>query len=112
MIQVYGIKNCDTVKKALKWLTANAVEFAFHDFKKEGASKAQLQSWCQLIDWQLLLNRRGTTWRKLSAEQQADLTQAKAIALMSEHTSLIKRPVWQFDHEVMVGFTDEVKAKF
>ncbi|MDF1654534.1 MAG: ArsC family reductase [Coxiellaceae bacterium] len=112
MIQIYGIKNCDTVKKALKWLTANSMEYSFHDFKKEGVTKAQLQAWCQHVDWQLLLNRRGTTWRKLSAEQQADLNQAKAITLMVEHTSLIKRPVWQYKDTVMLGFSEEVKASF
>lgn len=106
MIHLYGIPNCDTVKKARRWLDAQGLEYAFHDYKKEGADAVKLGQWCDDCGWEVLLNRRGTTFRKLSDAEKADIDRAKAIALMLEHTSMIKRPVAETDDGalVLVGF--------
>lgn len=94
MITVYGIPNCDTVKKARTWLDEHGQAYDFHDFKKAGISAATIDRWMSAVDWETLLNRRGTTWRKLTPEQQARVQDAaSASALMQEQTSLIKRPV-------------------
>ena len=106
MIDIYGIPNCDTVKKARKWLDAQGIEYAFHDYKKEGAEREKLERWSDLCGWQVLLNRRGTTFRKLDDADKADLDRDKAVALMLEHPSMIKRPVMERegDQHVLVGF--------
>ena len=104
-IVLYGITNCDTVKKARAWLAERGVPYAFHDFKKSGVSAPQLQRWAQAVGWETLLNRRGTTWRGLSAEAQAAATDAaSACALMQAQPSLIKRPVVEWGNAVTVGF--------
>ena len=105
-VHLYGISNCDTVRKARKWLDANGLEYVFHDYKKEGADTAQLGRWCDEAGWEVLLNRRGTTFRRLPDEDKADLTREAAIDLMVQHTSLIKRPVLTRDgsDDVLVGF--------
>jgi Spx/MgsR family transcriptional regulator len=103
---VYGIPNCDTVKKARAWLSAQGVEYAFHDFKKQGVPAAHLDRWVAELGWEKLVNRSGTTWRKLDAQQQALVTNAtSAKRLMLENVSVIKRPVveWGKQH-VTVGF--------
>lgn len=105
-ITLYGIANCDSVKKARAWLAAQGTPCVFHDFKKSGVSAEQLVRWSQAVGWQALLNRRGTTWRRLDAATQMGVhDEASACALMREHTSLIKRPVveWE-DGSVTVGF--------
>lgn len=105
-ITLYGIANCDTVKKARAWLAAQGAPYVFHDFKKSGVSAEQLACWSQAVGWQALLNRRGTTWRRLDAATQAGVQdEASASALMRQHASLIKRPVveWE-DGRVSVGF--------
>jgi len=106
MITLYGIPNCDTVKKARAWLTAHNQPHAFHDFKKQGVPPEQLASWAQSPGWEKLLNRKGTTWRKLDAAAQAAVTNAaSAQALMLAHPSVIKRPVVDWGQgEVTVGF--------
>ena len=104
LITVYGIPNCDTVKKARKWLDAQSVSYDFHDYKKKGIDEDTLNSWCIELGWEALLNRRGTTWRKLDDEQKADLTQASAVKLMQQNTSLIKRPVIESKNTLMLGF--------
>lgn len=104
MIHVYGIPNCDTVKKARTWLDGKGVEFAFHDYKKEGADPAKLAAWSDAVGWEPLLNRRGTTFRALSEADKADIDRAKAIRLMEASPSLIKRPVVEYDGGVLVGF--------
>lgn len=106
-IEMYGIPNCDTVKKARKWLADAGVAYAFHDFKKEGADEALLRQWVEACGWEALLNRRGMMWRKLSDERRADMDEEKAIALMLEIPSIIKRPVVVVDGSVEVGFSDE-----
>ena len=103
----FGIPNCDTVKKARKWLDAQSVSYDFHDYKKKGIDEDTLNAWCKELGWEALVNRRGTTWRKLDDAQKADLNQATAVSLMQEHTSLIKRPVVQTKNTLMLGFNAE-----
>ena len=113
MIKLYGIRNCDTVKKARKWLDENAVEHQFHDFKKDGLSSAQLAIWEQAVGWDTLLNKRGTTWRKLSEDIRDGIDAASAHHLMLENPSIIKRPVVQFQGAVTVGFNaDDWATRF
>ncbi len=108
MTVVYGIPNCETVKRARAWLNTQAVAHQFHDFKKAGLAPALLQAWVNKLGWEALLNRRGTTWRQLTAEQQASAQDAaSAQALMLAHTSLIKRPVVAWgDGSLTVGFDE------
>ncbi len=107
-LNIYGIPNCDTVKKARAWLDANGVEYRFRDFKKEGADPADLARWADRVGWEVLLNRRGTTFRKLDESDKADLDRTRALALMASHPSLIKRPVGEGvgegDGVLLVGF--------
>ena len=107
MYTLYGIKNCDTVKKALKWLDQNGIEYLFHDFRVDGLTQAQLIDLTNRIDWSLLLNRSSTSWRQLSAEQQADLSLDKAITLMLSTPTLIKRPVLDTGDQLIIGFKDD-----
>jgi len=106
-IRLYGIPNCDTVKKARAWLDAAGVAATFHDFKREGVDPAKLAEWSRAVGWQVLLNRAGTTFRKLEEADRADLDEARAIALMVAHPSAIKRPVVEADGRVIVGFSAE-----
>ncbi|MDB5814495.1 MAG: ArsC family transcriptional regulator [Rhodocyclales bacterium] len=103
-IKLYGIPNCDTVKKARSWLTTQGVEYAFHDFRKDGLTQAQLQGWLQQADWKVLLNTRGTTWRKLPDSDRVEPTAQKAQALMLAHPSLIKRPVVETGKALLISF--------
>ncbi|NVD45243.1 ArsC family reductase [Qipengyuania atrilutea] len=106
-ITIYGIPNCDTVKKARKWLDAECIDYTFHDYKKEGVDEAELARWADTVGWEVLLNRRGTTYRKLPDDEKADVDREKALRLMAEHPSLIKRPVAMKEdaHAILVGFT-------
>ncbi len=104
MTTVFGIPNCDTMKKARTWLDAHAIPYEFHDYKKAGADVALISGWVARIGWQALLNTRGTTWRGLSDTERADVDQAKAIALMHAKPSLIRRPVIETGKELLVGF--------
>lgn len=105
---VYGIKNCNTVKKALDWLTENKIDFQFHDYKKLGISRERIVEWQQKVAWESLINKRGTTWRKLTPELQASIVdEAAAVKLMQEHTSLIKRPILESGELILLGFTEE-----
>ncbi len=103
-VAVYGIPNCDTVKKARTWLDANGIAYAFHDYKKEGADPARLAKWAEAVGWEPLLNRAGTTFRKLDEADRTDVDAAKALALMAAHPSLIKRPVVEYRGGLLVGF--------
>lgn len=108
---LYGIPNCDTVKKARTWLDAQGLAYAFHDYKKAGADPAKLGQWCAATGWDKLLNRSGTTFKKLPDADKTDLTEAKAIALMAAHPSCIKRPVVEHPGGLLVGFKlDEWEA--
>jgi Spx/MgsR family transcriptional regulator len=105
MIRVYGIPNCDTVKKARAWLDARALSHVFHDFRKAGVPADRLELWAAELGWETLLNRQGTTWRKLDAGQQARAQDSpSALALLREHPSLIKRPVVEWPQRTSVGF--------
>jgi Spx/MgsR family transcriptional regulator len=101
---IYGIPNCDTVKKARTWLDANGVAYAFHDYKKAGVTAAKVKAWCKALGWESVLNRAGTTYRKLPDAAKAELDQAKAIALMIEQPSMIKRPVVEYAGGLLIGF--------
>ena len=105
-ITLYGIPNCDTVKKARTWLADNAHDFTFHDFKKLGLERATAAAWLEQLDWEVLVNRKGTTWRKLTDEQRAAVTdKASALNLVLEQPSVIKRPVLDLDGRYSVGFS-------
>jgi Spx/MgsR family transcriptional regulator len=106
MTTLYGIPNCDTVKRAREWLAAHGVEVRFHDFKKQGVPADRLQAWVAAAGWERVLNRQGTTWRKLAPAQQAAVVDAaSAQALMREQASVIKRPVVEWDDgRITVGF--------
>ena len=105
MIILYGIPNCDTVKKARAWLTGQGLAYSFHDFKKAGVPPERLAAWEDALGWQKLLNRQGTTWRKLDAAVQSGVTDAaSAQALMRAQPSVIKRPVVEWGHDTTVGF--------
>lgn len=110
-IQFYGIPNCDTVKKARVWLDQHGIAYAFHDYKKEGADPARLTRWAEQAGWAVLLNRAGTTFRKLDEADKADIDQDKAIALMVANPSLIKRPVVETPGGILVGFKPESWAE-
>ena len=110
IMKVYGIANCDTVKKALNWLRENKIDFEFHDYKKKGITDEKIRQWSVQLGWEKLVNKRGTTWRNLPAEQQQRLVDEKtAIELMIEKPSVIKRPVIEGD-KILVGF-DEAEYK-
>jgi arsenate reductase len=110
-ITIYGIKNCDTMKKARAWLDGNGVAYGFHDYKTAGIDKARLTGWVKQVGWETLLNRAGTTFRKLDEADRQDLTAAKAITLMLAQPSMIKRPVLDLGDRLLVGFKPEIYAK-
>lgn len=107
MNTLYGIKNCDTVKKARQWLDRNAIDYRFHDLRNDGLSPQLIRHWIEKSGWKTLLNQRSTSWRQLNDEQKSDLTEAKAIQLMLESPTLIKRPVLDTGNHVIVGFKEE-----
>ncbi|MDB5710624.1 MAG: arsenate reductase and related [Sphingomonas bacterium] len=103
-VTMYGIKNCDTIKKARAWLAAQGVEYDFHDYKASGIDAATLRGWAEQVGWEVLLNRAGTTFRALSEADKTDLDESKAIALMVAQPSMIKRPVLVSAGPLLVGF--------
>ncbi len=109
---LYGIKNCDTVKKARRWLDANDVAFDFHDFRVDGLDQATIESWLQKVSWEVLLNKRGTTWRKLDDPRKEVINEAIAIELMLSNPTLIKRPVVTVNNDCMVGFKEADYAAY
>lgn len=104
-LTLYGIKACDTMKKAMRWLEEHGLDYQFHDYKKQPIDAASLERWCNGHGWEVILNRKGTTFRKLDEEQKADLDQSKAIALMLSNNSMIKRPVLDVGERTLVGFS-------
>ena len=110
-ITIYGIKNCDTMKKARAWLDEHGVAYDFHDYKLAGIGKDKLEQWSEDVGWETLLNRAGTTFRKLPDKDKAGLTETKAIALMLDQPSMIKRPVLDIGGKLLVGFQPEQYAK-
>ncbi len=108
---IYGIKNCDTMKKARAWLEEHGVDYAFHDYKASGIDREHLQAWIKAVGWETVLNRAGTTFRKLPEADRENLTEAKAIKLMLEQPSMIKRPVLETGKGApLVGFKPEIYA--
>lgn len=107
---LYGIKACDTMKKARTWLDERQVQYAFHDYKTAGIDREHLSRWCDEHGWQVVLNKAGTTFRKLADEQKADIDQARAIELMLAQPSMIKRPVLQLGDKTVIGFKPDIYA--
>ena len=112
MTTLFGIKNCDTVKKARIWLTANACEYRFHDVRIDGLDEAKLDYWIDSVGYQALVNKRSTTWKQLSTEAKDTLCAASAKQLMLEHPTLIKRPVLELGNCVYVGFKDTLYSDY
>lgn len=109
-VQLYGIRNCDTMKKAWTWLDAHGVAYDFHDYKKDGVARETLEDWVDRLGWETLLNRAGTTFRKLPEADRAELDAEKAIALMLAQPSMIKRPVLKAGEQIQVGFRPDAYA--
>lgn len=112
-ITMFGIPNCDTIKKAKKWLEAEGIEFEFHDYRKQGITERLVTSFCSELGWELVLNKRGTTYRQLTQEQKDTLTEEKAVALLVEQPAMIKRPILKVDGKLHIGFkADQYAAIF
>ena len=101
---MYGIKNCDSIKKARDFLDKNNISFEFHDYKKQGVSRTLLKNWCQIFGYENVLNRRGTTWRKLDEVTKVTINEPNAIILMQEFPSMIKRPLLDTSEKLILGF--------
>jgi len=113
MVTLYGIRNCDTMKKAFAWCDERKIACTFHDYKKQGVPRERLIAWCRVLGWKTLVNTRGPTFRKLTPEQQHISTQSQAVALMLEFPSLIRRPVVETDGgQLLVGFDPAMFASF
>jgi arsenate reductase (glutaredoxin) len=110
MTKLYGIKNCDTMKKAMNWLAENGVAYEFIDYKKAGVAEANLPDWNARAGWEKLLNTRGLMWKKLSDDERTAVDEQKALKLMAQYPSLIKRPVLDTGKKLLVGFTPETYA--
>jgi len=106
MIKIYGISNCDTMKKARKWLEANGVDYVFHDYKKLGVPEKKLKSWVKQAGWDTVLNKRGTTWRKLDDNLKDNIDSESAIKIMLENPSIIKRPILESGKILLIGFKE------
>ena len=112
VVMVYGIENCDQVRKARSWLNKQQQAFEFHDFRKQGLSNALLSAWLKHVPWDALLNKRGLTWRQLDETRRSGITdQGSALDLMLENPTLIKRPILVHGEDVLVGFSDAVYEK-
>ena len=112
-VTMHGIKNCDTIKKARKWLEGNDIEYHFHDFRVDGIDKKMINTWLKDVEWEVLLNTRGTTWRKLPEAQREGINKTKAVTLMLENPAIVKRPVLTIKDKCHVGFkADEYAALF
>ncbi len=111
MVVIYGIKNCDTVKKALKWFGEKDIDHSFHDFRKDGLTRDMLEGWAQELGLDILLNKRGTTWRKLPEDQKNNLKDSQVIDLLLDYPAMIKRPVFDFGHMRHAGFSKKDQAE-
>lgn len=113
MITLYGIKNCDTVKKARKWLDTHAIDYRFHDFREDGLEADQVNRWLQELGWEKVVNKRSTTWKQLSQQQRDTMSEQNAINIILEQPTLIKRPLLDLGNKRTVGFKDtEYQALF
>jgi len=108
---VYGIRNCDTMKKAFAWLDAKRVPYEFHDYKKSGAPLDRMKAWAAKVGWEMLCNTRGPTWRRIPEADRANLGEARALRLLQAHPSAIKRPVLEAGAMVLVGFDPDAYAR-
>lgn len=107
-IIIYGIPNCDTIKKTTAWFSKHKIAFEFHNYKKDGIEQTKLTSWCAQVGWEMLLNKKGTTWKKVADEFDGKkITEKTAIRLMLEHNSMIKRPVIETGKQIIVGFDEK-----
>jgi len=112
-IKMYGIANCDTIKKAKKWLEAESIAFEFHDYRKQGIDSKMVSEFCQALGWQNVLNKRGTTYRQLSQEQKDNLNEQSALELLLEQPAMIKRPILLVNSQYHIGFkADQYAAIF
>lgn len=107
MTTLYGISNCDTVRKARKWLNEREIDYTFHDFRKDGLNPVQLRQWANELGWETLVNRRGTTWRKLPEETRDNMDETLALAVMEDQPAIIKRPVLEIGERLVVGFSPD-----
>ncbi|TPE52836.1 ArsC family reductase [Maribrevibacterium harenarium] len=107
MTIIYGIKNCDTMKKALRWLDENQIAYRFHDYRKDGLERELLQQWLDQEGWENLVNKRGTTWRKLDSAEQEDMPN-RAVELFQQHPAMIKRPLLVHENQITLGFKAEI----
>ena len=107
MITLYGISNCDTVKKAQKWLTENDVSYTFHDFRKDGIDTSQVAQWLETLGWEKVVNKRSTTWRGLSDDKKAAMNTELALAEVMLQPTLVKRPVPDNGKSIIIGFSDK-----
>ena len=110
-VRIFGIKNCDTMKKAFAWLDANGIAYEFIDYKKAGVVERHLADWTHRAGWKVLLNTRGLMWKKLDDEERADVDEAKALTLMAKYPAMIKRPVLDTGDALLVGFSPETYAE-
>ncbi|GLQ75186.1 ArsC family reductase [Vibrio sp. vnigr-6D03] len=101
---MYGIPNCDTIKKAKKWLEAENIAYDFHDYRKQGIDKSMVETFCEQLGWEQVLNKRGTTFRQLSQEQKDSLNEQTAVELLVEHPAMIKRPILVVENTYHIGF--------
>ncbi|RCW23231.1 Spx/MgsR family transcriptional regulator [Ciceribacter lividus] len=111
-VTLYGIKNCDTMKKARTWLDEQGIDYAFHDYKSSGIDRGSVERWCDAAGWETVLNRAGTTFRKLPEAEKGNIDRERAIALMLEQPSMIKRPVLETEGRVLVGFKPDLYDNF
>lgn len=105
MTTLYGISNCDTVRKARRWLEENGIDYRFHDVREDGVSKVMLSAWMQALDWELLLNRRSSSWRQLPAAVREHVDRKAALGIMLEHPAIIKRPLLDHHKQLHLGFS-------
>lgn len=113
MIKLFGIPNCDTIKKAKKWLEQNNIEYTFHDYRKDGVNSEMVNNFCQQLDWQQVLNKRGTTYRQLDDATKENLNAESAVALLVEQPAMIKRPILEKNGEFHLGFkADQYQSIF
>lgn len=110
-VVLYGIKNCDSVKKARRWLETEQIDYTFHDFRVDGLDRNMLENFLNYLDWETLLNKRGTTWRKLSENQRSSIDEQKALQLMQEYPTLMKRPILANGRNFSVGFSEDKYRK-
>ncbi|SKB90687.1 ArsC family protein [Sphingobacterium nematocida] len=109
MLDIYGIKNCNTVKKALDWMNENQIAYTFHDYKKEPATLKKLEAWEKSVGWEKLVNKKGTTWKKLSPEEQAKVIDSdSANQVLLSNNSMIKRPVIELKNDIILGFDETI----